>query len=239
MMKNYKTLFRLTGFLAVFGGLMAIIGFALLSRFFGYPEIIREEPKVILEKLYAERHIVPYLYYIGIGIAGICLLFFSMLLKKIFSIYGEDLWAYMGCFCGMISGLLLYAGIIRYTFLFPFLAEQRVKGTYDAKTIDLVFASFNTYVGDSIAEHVQFTFTSLMLLFFGIAILKTNIINKWIGYFGIVTSVVLIYGNTEFFGMPGAFTFNRIGGDMIALWLLAVGLNLLFKREFPDQVLKE
>jgi hypothetical protein len=226
-MKMDKNLMRVTGFLMVFGGCIAMIGFIILGPVFGYPEIIRAEPSVLLKKLHEQRHLVPYLYYIGVGGAGLCLLFASILFRKILRQAGEDLWSELGQFCGMISGLLLYAGIIRYTFLFPFLAEQRASGKYPSETVDLVFMAFNKYVGDSIAEHVQFTFTSLMFVFFGIAILKTKVVNKWIGWFGIIVSAILIYGNTEMFGVSSAFIFNRIGADLIGVWTIAVGINLL------------
>lgn len=225
-----RTVLKTTGLLGVFSGSTAIICFLLLKSTFGYPEIIRAEPNILLEKLYQQRHIVPYLYYMGVGVVGFCIIFFSLLLKKIFNEYDEDFWSYLGQFCGIFTGLLLYVGIIRYTFLFPFLAELRVKGVYPPEMIDLVFKAFNVYVGDSIAEHVQFTFTSFMLIFFGIAILKTKILNKWNGIFGFFTSAILVYGNLEPFGAPGAFIFNRIGADLIAVWLILVGINLLIKK---------
>jgi len=89
----------------------------------------------------------------------------------------------------------------------------------------------NTYIGDSIAEHVQFTFTSFMLLFFGISIISTKVISKWIALFGFVTMVVLIIGNLEQFGMKYAFMFNRTGAKMVAGWLIIAGGALLMKRK--------
>ncbi len=227
MTHKNSALFRATGLFAITGGLIAVLGFLALKPTFGYPEIIRESPEVLLNKLYEQRHIVPYLYYAGVGGGGVCIFFFSILIRRIFQQSGEDLWSHLGHFCGIITGVLLYTGIIRYTFLFPLLAEFRVTGVYPPEMVDLVFKAFNTYVGDSIAEHVQFTFTSLMLIFFGISILKTQVIKKWIGIFGIFTAGILVYGNLEPFGAPGAFMFNRIGADLIAVWLICAGINLL------------
>ncbi len=230
MKPNNKSLFIISGIMSIAGGMLATVGFLLLGKYFGYPEIIRETPQIILEKLYETRNIVPYLYYIGVGGAGICIFFLSLLLRKIFQLAGDDIWSYLGKYCGMVVGICLYAGIIRYTFLFPLLAKLRVEGIYDPKTIDLVFEAFNTYVGDSIAEHVQFTFMFFWLLFFSIAILKTRIINKWIAILGIILSIIIFYGNLEFFGVPGAFLANRQGADFVALWVIALGINLIWIR---------
>ncbi|MCF8128301.1 MAG: DUF4386 family protein [Deltaproteobacteria bacterium] len=220
-----------TGVLAIVSSLMVTTCFILLAKTFGYPEIIRQSPEVILTRLYEQRHIVPYLYYVGVGLGGLCIFVTSILLRKILDPDGKAILPHLGQFCGVMSGFLLYVGIIRYVILFPFLAELRASGRYDTQTIDLVFSAFNTYVGVSVAEHVQFTFTSLMLIFFGIAVLKGKILGKWTGYFALLTAVVLLYGNLEPFGMPKSFFFNRLGSKLIAIWLLWVGVNLLLKNK--------
>lgn len=230
MKTSHKTLCVVAGILSISVGMVVTIGFVLLGRYFGYPEIIRESPQIILAKLYETRHVVPYLYYAGVGGGGICIFFLSLFLRKIFQLAGEELWSDVGQYCGMIVGICLYAGIIRYTFLFPLLARFRVEGAYDPNTIDLVFEAFNTYIGDSVAEHVQFTFMFFWLLFFSIAILKTRILNSWLAIGGIILSIIIFYGNLEFFGAPGAFWANRQGADFVALWTLALGVNLLWVR---------
>ena len=228
-MKN-MTIYKTAGVFAILGGTVATVGFLLLKVFFGYPEIIRADPGVLLSKLYETRHIVPYLYYVGIGCAGICIIFFTALFSHILKNEGEEVFSSLAKICGIITGILLYAGIIRYSILFPRLAVLRESGAVNRETIDLIFYSMNSYIGDSIAEHVQFTFTSFMLLFFGISNLKTRVIPKWISYIGIFLTFILVIGNLEQFGFDFAFRFNRIGGDMIAVWLIITGILLLFKK---------
>lgn len=230
-MQQKQALFRATGVLSILGGAMALIGFILLKLTFGYPEIIRAQPGVLLGRLHQTRHIVPYLYYVGIGGAGVCILFFSSLFARILKNNGEEVYSSLGKVCGIITGILLYAGIIRYSILFPKLALLRETTNINKETIDLVFTAMNTYIGESLAEHVQFTFTSFMLLFFGLSNLKAKIVSKWISYLGILTMIVLLIGNLEPFGMDFAFKFNRIGGAMIAIWLIAVGGGLLFNSD--------
>lgn len=218
---------RGAGIVALCGGLAIIGGVMGLKMFFGYPNIIRAEPGVIMEKLYETRNIVPYLYYFGVGGAGICVLFFSMLFAKKLQQEGDEIWSSLGRICGVISGALLYLGIIRYSILFPKLAALRHEGTYDPKMIDLIFTTMNTYVGESVAEHSQFLFTSLMMIFFGIASLRTKLLPLWMVLFSFVIAVVDLIGNLEHFGCTFAFWFNRNGPKMFAAWLLIAGIILI------------
>ena len=130
----------------------------------------------------------------------------------------------------MISGLLLYAGIIRYTFLFPYLAEQREAGVYDPQTVDLIFQAANIYIGNSLAEHVEFTFTFFMLLFFNLANLKAHLTQAWVSIVGFIAAAFILYGNSEFlFSMPKAFVCNRIGSAALAVWLIAFGGSVVHR----------
>jgi hypothetical protein len=164
-----------------------------------------------------------------VGGAGLCILLFSVLFERALRGAGEEVWSSLGRVCGVITGILLYAGIIRYSILFPRLAVMRHSGLYSTETVDIVFRAMNTYIGDSLAEHVQFTFTSLMLLFFGISIVRTGIISKWIALFGFFIMAILIIGNMEQFGVKWAFIFNRTGAKLMALWLIVAGIALILR----------
>ena len=231
-----KGLYVSTGLLSLSGGLLFFAAMFLLVKYFGYPNIIRAEPSILLGRLYEQKEIVPFIYYLGIGVGGICVLFATLLSRKVFELQGDEIWSYLGSFCGLLSGFLLYTGIIRYTFLFPFLAEKRVLGIYDAAVIDAIFQAFNQYVGNSLAEHAQFTFTSLYLVCFGIAILTTKLVPRWVAFLGFIFAAVIIYGNGEFFGLPGAFIANRIGSGLMALWLVTYGISLIWKSREQEEI---
>ena len=234
--ENTKLLLTSAGIISILLGVLPLAGFQLLGKY-GYPELIRESPKVILESIYQARNVIPYLYYAGVGGAGLCVIFLSILMGIILNNAGEKTLSELGKYCGIINGLCLYGGILRWTFLFPKLAEFRALGTYDTETIDLVFKSFNTYVGDTIAEHVGFTFMFLWVLFFSIALIKTKVITKWLGFSGIGLCLLVLYGNLEFFGVPGAFIANRLAAELVAVWAMLLGINLILKRNtaFSDK----
>lgn len=225
--RQQKAFRAVAGGLLVLASLLLTVAFVLLRKYFGYPEVIRQGPKTILPRLHEMSNLVPYLFYAGVGGAGLSVFFASPLLAKIFAHAGDGLWASLAKYCGMAAGLCFYAGILRWTFLFPQLARLRAEGAYDPKTIDLVFEAFHTYVGETVAEHVGFTFLTSWLLFVSLAVLKTRLLNRWIGYTGLLLAGVIVYGNLEFFHLPGAFWANRKGVDGVGVWFLALGINLV------------
>ncbi len=229
-MDDRKKLAIAAGAAGICGGLCAFLGIMGLKYFFGYPDIIRDQPGVIMERLREMHHIVPYLYYFGVGGAGICMFFFSMLFGALLEESGERIYSKLGKTCGIVAGALLFTGIIRYSILFPKLAEMRASGQFDVASIDLVFKAMNTYIGDSVAEHAQFVFSSLMFLFFGLSIAQTRILPKWLAYFAVATTVVILIGNLEQFGCKFAFAFNRTAAKMLSLWLFTAGAALVWRR---------
>ncbi len=186
------------GVLLITQCLVTTAGFLLLRGIFGYPETIRLGPATMLPRLHELRGVVPYLFYLAVGVAGLCAFLASPLLDRVFASAGDRIWGYMAKYCGMAFGLTLYVGILRWFVLFPTLARYRVEGTYDARTIDLVWEAFHAYVGETVAEHVSFTFITLWIVFICAAILKTRVLSKWLAISGVVLAGIVCYGNLEF-----------------------------------------
>jgi hypothetical protein len=228
--KASQNLFLATGIIALTASVVVFTGLTLLKHYFGYPQIIRATPDIILNKLYDTRHIVPYLYYIGVGGFGLCTLFFASLFGKILNHKGEEIWSSLGKICGIVSGVLLYTGIIRYSILFPKLSEMLHSEAYSQEFITFAFTTVNLYAGESIAEHAQFIFTALMMLFFGLSILCTRVLPGWLSVFSFLIFVVDLIGNLEHFGFKFAFWFNRLGPELLAGWYIIVGLFLIIRR---------
>lgn len=218
-----------TGVVGIVGGLLVLMTVLGLKHFFGYPDIIRAEPGIIMQKLHAMRHVVPYIYYFGFGGAGFCMILFAMLFGKLLNDSGEEILSSIGKVSGIVAGVLLFVGIIRYTILFPELAAMREAGVGDPAVIDVIFTVMNLYAGESVAEHAQFTFASFMYLFFGLSLLKAGLLPRWVAFLGILTAVVIWIGNLEQFGFDFAFAFNRTAAKLMALWLFCAGLVLVLK----------
>lgn len=229
-MKN-RTLVTTGGVISVLAALFIGAGFAFLGPVFGYPEIIRTGSATLLSKLHETRHITPYLFYC-IGIGALLVIYASYFMKRVVNLWDEkSVFADLGMLSGIICGVLLFTGILRYFLLFPRLAALRVTIPEAQQTIDLLLESFNLYNGNTVTEHCMFMFLSLMLLFFSIAIFQTRFVAKWIGIYGIAVGLLLFYGNLEPFELPLTFIANRMAGNLAGLFLLFVGLDFLIMKK--------
>ena len=176
-----KTLFIITGITTIAQAVLMAVGFGMLAQIFGYPEIIREKPGVILTELYKQASTVPYLY-LGVAYSGGLVVFVAVLLKKVFEKETNAVWVDLGQISGVLSGFTFLFGLMRWLVLFPWLADLYVNQQADPKTLELLFEAFNSYVGFSVAEHVGFLFLSLMLIFFSLTILNSKLIPAWVGW---------------------------------------------------------
>jgi hypothetical protein len=227
---SFFTTRRVAGALMLIAGILPLICLPLLSIVFGYPDIIRAEPSVLLTKLHETRAITPLLYYAGIGGMGFFLSIGSALLSEHLSAFGPSPWNRLVGTAGTVSGVILFAGILRYARLFPELAAWRVSGTYDPAAVDLVFEALNSYLGETLAEHVQFVFTTLFMVSAGFAGLRTRAFPRILAWAAFPVAFVVFVGNLEFFGVPGTFAWNRIAAELWIVWSVAVGGCLLFLR---------
>ena len=229
---NIRT-YRTAGFAGLLAGIAAFGAMVFLKVLFGYPDIIRAEPAVILHRLAERIGTVPLVYYFGIGMSGVLMGAFYIHLYRIARSAGDEDFAPYGCFCGATAGTLLFVGILRYAFLFPLLALQREANPGNAVLIENIFYAMNMYVGNSVAEHAQFIFSGIALYMMGRSILRYKYVPAANGYFALVGSFLLFYGSAEPFGLPLAFAVNRIASAAMVLWLFFMGAAFLRKRSDP------
>ena len=204
---NNRT-YRTAGFAGLLAGIAAFGAMVFLKVLFGYPDIIRAEPAVILHRLAERIGTVPLVYYFGIGMSGVLMGAFYIHLYRIARSAGDEDFAPYGCFCGATAGTLLFVGILRYAFLFPLLALQREANPGNAVLIENIFYAMNMYVGNSVAEHAQFIFSGIAIYMMGRSILRYKYVPAANGYFALVASFLLFYGSAEPFGLPLAFAVN-------------------------------
>ncbi|MVB09476.1 hypothetical protein CAFE_01320 [Caprobacter fermentans] len=193
---------------------------------FGYPKILRQEPLVIIEKLYQKRKSVPFLYYL-FGLGGFFLVFASILVGKVEGLKGELIFSECGKMCGIVYGVLLYAGITRYTKLFPEISKMRFEHSITDKNAETLFHTFNTYIGETVTEHIAFVFLSAMIFCISMSAIISGCVVNWIGYSGIIIAVGLSIGNLEFLGLKRLFVINRIFSSLGGIWLFIFGAGLL------------
>ncbi|MCB2225085.1 MAG: DUF4386 domain-containing protein [Desulfarculaceae bacterium] len=223
---------KASGVVFACSSLLMLTCFVLLGVKLGYPEILREETGVALAKFMAKADLARALYY-GLMVSAVLVIMEAVLFHRVFRGPQNGVWLELGKYSGVCAGLCFIFGFMRWVFLVPFIAQSHAQAAPDsalAQTGAFMFRAFDTYMGTTIGEHMGFLFLSLMLFFFGIAMILSAEGSLWpaiLGWLGILIGLGVLYGNTEVFGFPLAFDINRGATKLSLLWMIAVGVFLL------------
>ena len=128
---------------------------------------------------------------------------------------------------------------MRWPFAVPELARRYVAAEGpDAeatrRTIEVTFATLHRLLGVGIGEHLGYLLTGLWTLLVAASILSTAVLPGWLGVIGLPIGVALLIGTLEFVGpnekdgWPLAGTIVPIAYIAWSLWLIALGVFLLF-----------
>src|SRR5687768_8855773 len=137
---------------------------------------------------------------------------------------------------GVLAALVQFLGLVRWPFLVPYLA--RTAADPDAsearrEAVDVVFQSFNRYLGVAMGEHLGYALTGAWTTLAGVALTQTTAAPGWLGVLGIVIGPVLMLCSLEFVGTHEptgwklAERLTPIAYIAWSLWLLATGVALL------------
>lgn len=209
--------------------------FAALARTFDYPEILRRPTGEILERF---RNGGAGLVLLWWGFAMSAVLFAPLAILLATTLEGADpVLLTIGATVGVLAATVQFLGLIRWPFLVPYLA--RADGDPEAtdarkEAVDVVFQSFNRYLGVAVGEHLGFLLTGAWSILVGVAILQSPVLHPLVGIAGILIGAILAVCSLEFVG-----PFERIGWKLAAmvtpfayiawsLWLIVMGIALLF-----------
>ena len=132
----------------------------------------------------------------------------------------------------MLASLVQFLGLIRWPFLVPYLARGAAgtePGSPRGEAIDVVFQSFNRYLGVAVGEHLGYALTGVWSILAGVA---TSAQAPWpagSGWSGSCIGPLLLLCSLEFVGRfePSGW---KLAGDVAPLayigwsvWLVALG----------------
>jgi Domain of unknown function (DUF4386) len=208
--------------------------FALLAARFDYPDILRRPTAEILDRFRAGGSGLVLLWW-GFAMTAVLFAPLAVLLSSVLRDADPALLA-VASTIGVLAAVVQFLGLVRWPFLVPYLA--RTMADPDATpaqkdAVDVVFQSFNRFLGVAVGEHLGFLLTGAWSVLVGAAMLQTGL-PAWLGVAGIVVGVVLALCSLEFVG-----PFERSGWKLAArltpvtyvvwsLWLVATGVVLLF-----------
>jgi hypothetical protein len=136
----------------------------------------------------------------------------------------------------VLASAVQFLGLVRWPFLVPYLA--RVAAEPDAEparreTVDVVFQSFNRYLGVAVGEHLGYALTGAWSILTGVALIESDAAPGWLGLIGVVVGPLFLISCAEFLGgfepsgwkLAGRLT--PVAYVLWSLWLVAVGVAFL------------
>jgi hypothetical protein len=210
------------------------IAFGVLAATFDYPDILRRPTHEVLAR-FREGGTKLLLWWWIFALTAAALAPLAVLVAGVLDGANGTL-LIVGATVGVLAGLVQLLGLIRWPFLVPYLA--RVDADPDAspaqrEAVDVVFQSFNRYLGVAVGEHLGYLLTGTWTVLVGLAVTQTTVAPGWLGIPGIVIGAILALCSLEFIGPAErhgwklAATLTPITYIAWSLWLMACGIALL------------
>lgn len=228
------TVERAAGALLVVLPLLFNVCFALLARRFDYPVILRRPTSEVLARFRAGGSGLLLLWWI-FALTAVVLVPTAVLLAVALDGVNAGLIA-VAATTGVLAGVVQFLGLIRWPFLIPYLARADADPEASPErrdAIDVVFQSFNRYLGVAVGEHLGYLLTGGWSVLSGAALVQAANVPGWLGVSGIVVGAALMLCSLEFVGR-----FEENGWNVASaltpivyiawsLWLIGVGIALL------------
>jgi hypothetical protein len=223
---------RIAGALLVFLPLAFNTCFALLGRSFAYPGILRRPTSEVLARFRAGGARLLLLWW-AFALTAVLLAPVAVLLGQELVGVDESLVA-VSVTTGVLAAAVQFLGLVRWPLLVPYLARADVDaGPARREAVDIVFQSFNRYLGVAVGEHLGYLFTGGWSASTGIALMQATNMPWWLGLAGVVAGGLLMICSLEFVGAfeergwRGAAVLTPVAYVIWSVWLIAVGVALL------------
>jgi hypothetical protein len=193
---------RTAGALLILLPLAFNLCFSLLARSFDYPDILRRPTSEVLDRFRAGGARLRLLWW-TFALTAVLLAPVAVRLASALEGANSSL-AAVAATTGVTAAVVQFLGLIRWPFVVPYLA--RADADPDAtparrESMDVVFQSFNRYLGVAVGEHLGYLFTGGWSVLTGVALIQATNTPWWSGAAGIVIGALLIIWLIAFQGV--------------------------------------
>ena len=222
---------RVTGWLLVIGAVTFAVAATVLSSTFEWPDILREPPDVVLPAFVAGGTSLVWTWFAVAWTYAILLV--PILLLPAALGRRDDPVLRAATFVGAASVLLGLIGFLRWVFVVPALADSYTAG--DATTKAAVAAAWmaqHQFGGALLGEHLGQLLAIAWSITISVLILRTGILWRWVGWAGLVASVLYLTGQGDILAtaVPDFPVFDLgglVGSTPWGLWVIALGVAVL------------
>ena len=223
-----------TGLLLIALPLAFNAAFGALAAMFDYPDVLRRPTSEVLAKFRAGGSRLVLVWWLftmtALALAPLAVLVGLSLHESGLTI------RIMMMTVGVLASVVQFLGIARWPFLVPYLARADADASESParrETVDVVFQSFNHYLGVGVGEHLGYLLTGCWSVLVGIGIMQGADLADWLGVVGIVIGAFLVLCSFEFVG-PFEPKGWKLAGTLIpfvyiawSIWLIAFGIALM------------
>ena len=216
---------QITGALLVLLPIAFNVIFFLLQRTFEYPDILRKPTDYILRQFNAGGNRLVVTWY-SFALTGLLFIPMAILVNEVLA---QDSQPYMAIATtvGVLAGLVQFLGLIRWTFLVPYLAKTYFESSSSQATRDSIAVTFQAYhrfAGMAIGEHLGYLCTSVWTALIALALSQSAQFNHWLGWLGFLPAIGIFIGLFEEAGFKAAAAINAISYILWSIWLIVVGI---------------
>ena len=209
-------------------------GFTLLAQRFDYPDVLRQPTHEVLLRF---RQGGSSLLVIWWGFALSAVLFAPLAVLLAGELGDADPTVVsLSVVVGVLASVVQFLGLIRWPFLVPYLAREADSAAPDSargEAVDVVFQTFNRYLGVAVGEHLGYALTGAWSILTGVALIQTDAVPGWLGVIGVVIGPLFVLSSVEFLGrfepsgwkLAGQLT--PIAYILWSLWLVAIGVAFI------------
>ncbi len=208
--------------------------FALLGARFDYPDILRRPTGEVLER-FRQGGTALVLIWWAFALTAVFFAPLVVLVSAAIPDADATLLA-IATTIGILAAIVQFVGLIRWPFLVPYLAreaELAAPGSARHESVDVVFQSFNRYLGVAVGEHLGYAFTGAWSVLIGVAFTQTEAVPSWVGVPGMLIGAGLMLCSLEFVGRNEptgwklAEKLTPIAYVLWSIWLVIAGVALI------------
>lgn len=212
--------------------LLVALGFTVsqigISKLFGYPGILRQETRTVLQEYNRLRKkIRPFwalFAFSSVMLIGLAAVFYRLLNGA------HTPYLIVGTFFGAAAGVFYVLGIMRWVLLADSLSSQYMSTDSSAQKKELVvtvFEAFHVYCGNSIGETMGFFCTGIWIAITGFAVMASSILPWELGLGFIITGIGVGVAPLEWAGIAISNRINKISMKIFMILLAVCGILLI------------
>jgi hypothetical protein len=226
---------KIIGYLLIAGAIGVLVPYTLLTITFGYPDILRKDPSVILTKFH-EGGSPLILTWLAFAVMGLPLLIAYVMIGQ--QLEKKSIHVKWATVLGIISGMVQIIGLLRWVFVVPVIADSYIHiGNENVKEAAIIaFKVVHQFGGVLLGEFIGQLFTIIWTIIISIVLLKSAYFPKWVCWLGIISAVIYFMAQAELLatvipGFPYWGAAGFIGSTLWLLWLIISGIFFIRKRE--------